>query len=81
MVEHKKPDPGVYLTALGLLKLCPAECVAFEDSESGVRAARDAGLHVIAVPSELSQNHDFSNAHLVIDSLVQVNEELFGSLV
>ncbi|MEO8018083.1 MAG: hexitol phosphatase HxpB [Pseudomonadota bacterium] len=50
-VEHGKPDPAVYLHAAHLLGVQPAECIVFEDSASGVRAARAAGMSVVAVPS------------------------------
>ena len=80
MVEQKKPDPGVYLKALSLLNLKPAECVAFEDSESGVAAAHEAGLYVIAVPSKLSLHHDFHKADRLLTSLADVDHALLTSL-
>jgi HAD superfamily hydrolase (TIGR01509 family) len=50
-VESGKPDPAVYLHAARLLGVRPDECIAFEDSSTGVRAARAAGMRVVAVPS------------------------------
>jgi sugar-phosphatase len=50
-VECGKPDPAVYLHAARLLGVLPQECIAFEDSATGVRAARAAGMSVVAVPS------------------------------
>ena len=50
-VEQGKPDPAVYLHAAHLLDVPPHECIAFEDSATGVRAARAAGMSVVAVPS------------------------------
>lgn len=49
-VGHGKPHPEPYLTAVGLLGLHPADCVAIEDSPSGVRSAVAAGVPTIAVP-------------------------------
>ena len=46
-----KPDPAVYRTTMSLLGVHPHQCVAFEDSLSGVRAAKAAGAMVIAVPA------------------------------
>lgn len=46
-----KPDPAVYRTTMSLLGVYPYQCVAFEDSLSGVRAAKAAGAMVIAVPA------------------------------
>jgi beta-phosphoglucomutase-like phosphatase (HAD superfamily) len=73
MVEAKKPNPGVYLKALELLDLNAHDCLAFEDSQSGVAAAKAAGLSVVAIPSKLSMNHDFSQADLIVDSFEQFN--------
>ena len=49
-VPRAKPFPDVYLRAAELLSLPPAACVALEDSRNGARAAREAGMTVIAVP-------------------------------
>lgn len=48
-VEHPKPAPDIYLKVAGLLEVDPAECVIFEDSPSGIRAARAAGARVVGV--------------------------------
>jgi HAD superfamily hydrolase (TIGR01509 family) len=50
-VEHPKPAPDVYLEAAARLGAAPADCVALEDSETGVAAARAAGMTVVGVPS------------------------------
>jgi len=50
-VESGKPHPAVYLHAARLLGVPAQECIAFEDSATGVRAARAAGMSVVAVPS------------------------------
>jgi len=49
-VARAKPDPALYLLAAERLGVDPAECVAFEDSENGAKAALAAGLRVIIVP-------------------------------
>jgi sugar-phosphatase len=48
-IEHGKPDPEGYLRAAELLGFEPAECVAFEDAEPGLRAALDSGARVVVV--------------------------------
>jgi HAD superfamily hydrolase (TIGR01509 family) len=50
-VERPKPAPDVYLAAAAALEADPAGCVALEDSETGVAAARAAGMTVVGVPS------------------------------
>lgn len=62
-VARPKPQPDVYLGALADLGISTAAgSLAFEDSEPGVRAAKAAGLYVVAVPSELTQHQDLSLA-------------------
>jgi beta-phosphoglucomutase len=53
-VEHGKPHPLPYLTALERLNLAPEEAIAFEDSPSGMRAAKGAGLFSFGVLTGLS---------------------------
>jgi beta-phosphoglucomutase len=48
-VERGKPDPLPYLTALDRLGVPASEAMAFEDSLSGVRAAKAAGLFTVAL--------------------------------
>lgn len=53
-VRSPKPDPEPYLTAAGLLGVPIRECVAIEDSPSGVASAVAAGARVLAVPSDVA---------------------------
>lgn len=72
-----KPDPAVYRTTMSLLDAPAHECVAFEDSLSGVRAAKAAGAMVIAVPSPDDANHPgFALADLVLPSLSHFSLDL-----
>ena len=54
-VEHKKPDPEVYLLVLQELNLPANECLAIEDSPPGVQAALSAGLWCIAFTNAFTQ--------------------------
>ena len=49
-VERGKPAPEIYQLAAARLGVLPAACVAIEDSQNGVRAAKAAGMACIAVP-------------------------------
>lgn len=49
-VEEGKPAPDLYLRACELLGEEPAECLAFEDSDTGALSARAAGLRLVAAP-------------------------------
>lgn len=50
-VENPKPAPDMYAAAAKELGAAPEHTLAFEDSGTGARAARDAGLRLIAVPA------------------------------
>jgi beta-phosphoglucomutase-like phosphatase (HAD superfamily) len=49
-VPRGKPDPAIYLLAASRLDAVPADCIAFEDSENGAKAAQAAGIRVVVVP-------------------------------
>jgi beta-phosphoglucomutase-like phosphatase (HAD superfamily) len=48
-VQLGKPSPDVYLAVLEDIGVVPSYAVALEDSSNGIRAARAAGLQVVAV--------------------------------
>ncbi len=52
-LERAKPDPLPYLTALAELGADPARSLAFEDSLSGLNAAKGAGLAVVGLTTTL----------------------------
>ena len=69
-VPAPKPAPDAYLAACDELGIAPArEVVAFEDSPTGVAAARAAGLTVIGIPSLAGVELD--EAHEVYGSLAE----------
>ncbi len=48
-VSHSKPDPEIFLKTAQQLNAKPETCVVFEDSVFGVKAAKAAGMHCVAV--------------------------------
>jgi phosphoglycolate phosphatase len=83
-VARKKPAPDAYLQALSALDLRPAQALALEDSASGVRAAKAAGLFTLVTPTAWTRNEDFSGADLVLPSLAApeldtANDSRFGA--
>jgi HAD superfamily hydrolase (TIGR01509 family) len=68
-VQHLKPHPEPYLSALADLGSEAAGSFAFEDSKIGVASAKAAGLTVIAVPNDLTRLQDLSAADRILDSL------------
>jgi HAD superfamily hydrolase (TIGR01509 family) len=69
VVTRKKPAPDIYRYVLERLELEPGDCVAFEDSENGVRSARAAGLPVVVTVNDYTKGQDFTGAAVVLDHL------------
>lgn len=75
---YGKPHPGVFIKVAEHFKARPADCLVFEDSPSGVLAAKAARMKCIAVPEAGSKNHPFiKTADVIIGSL----EEFDGPML
>lgn len=80
-VDIIKPDPALYLAALDGLGLRAEEAIAFEDSASGILAAKRAGLYCVAVPNTVTRLMDLSHADREIVSMADVPfEDLLQAL-
>jgi len=69
-VTNGKPDPEIYLKAMGRLGVPPADCVVLEDSSNGSLAGKRSGAYTIAVPSQYTRNQDFSFVDYVATNLL-----------
>lgn len=78
---RNKPAPDVYLGTARLLNVRPANCVAFEDSGTGLASARAAGMLTVAVPAEFEANDPkFAGADLKIPALTVFSAALYEQL-
>ncbi len=66
--EHSKPHPEPFLLAADKLGVAPSECLVFEDSPAGVESAKAAGMHVVVLSSD-STNEIFADTAAVLESL------------
>jgi len=57
-VSRPKPFPDIYLKTAGMLGTKPQDCIVFEDSPTGVEAARAAGMQVVAVETTATEFRD-----------------------
>lgn len=64
-----KPNPDLYLKALEVLNIPAAQAIVFEDSFNGVKAARAAGIYVVAVPNTVTALLGVDGADLTLKSL------------
>ncbi len=61
-LKYGKPHPKVYLNAANALGVEPDACVAFEDSFTGLLAAKAASMKTIVVPAA----HEWEDPRFVI---------------
>jgi HAD superfamily hydrolase (TIGR01509 family) len=80
-VQHAKPDPELYLSALECLNIPASEALALEDSPHGITAAKRAGLYCVAVPNDLTRRLDTGHADLRLNSLLDLSLEQLLSRV
>lgn len=71
-VKNAKPDPEIYLKAAGTLGAEPDECIVFEDSVVGIKAAKGAGMNCIAITNTYAPSF-LKQADLIIDSYSSEN--------
>jgi HAD superfamily hydrolase (TIGR01509 family) len=77
-VDRGKPAPDVYVEAARRLDVPPEKCAAIEDSASGIRAARAAGMRVVAYPNR----HYAPSADVLasVDAVIASLDELEAAL-
>jgi len=68
-----KPNPDLFLKALDQLDVRKSEAIVFEDSPNGVRAAKSAGIIVVAVPNPVTSLLSIDNANLTLRSLADLS--------
>ena len=76
-VGRGKPDPEPYLLAADRLGVDAAECVAIEDSPTGVASAGAAGCVVVAVPNIVPIEP--APGRVVVPTLKDVTPRLLGT--
>lgn len=72
-VKISKPNPEIFLKALGKTPFNKDEAVIFEDSENGIRAAHAAGIPVICIPDLKYPNDSLKDIPIhIVDSALDV---------
>lgn len=79
-ITNGKPHPEIYQLAAKKLALEPSQCVAFEDSVSGIASAKTAGLKAIAVRTT-ETDEKLKNADLIIKDFSEVTVETIKNLI
>lgn len=74
-VGKSKPEPDVFLHAAKLLGVEPENCVVFEDSKNGIKAAKAAGMFCIAYSGANSGEQNRSLADMQIHHYEELNNQ------
>jgi len=77
---HAKPAPDAYLTAAARLGFGALECAVVEDTPRGLGAGLAAGMPVVAAPSDLTADGDFSGAARRIAHLGELTADLLAGI-
>ena len=71
--DYSKPNPEIFLKALGKTPFNKDEAVIFEDSENGIRAAHAAEIPVICIPDLKYPNDSLKDIPIhIVDSALDV---------
>lgn len=81
LVEKSKPEPDIFLKAIGDLGEVAENCFIVEDSANGIRAAYASGARPIMVPDLVSPSDEIKGlCHRIFGDLGQVIEYLKGHI-
>jgi beta-phosphoglucomutase-like phosphatase (HAD superfamily) len=82
-VQQKKPHPEPYQKAMSLLMVSLAHTLVFEDSQSGIFSAVQAGAKVISVRHSMNTEQDFSLALAQVESFLPVETmlDIIGQMI
>ncbi|MGR5130959.1 HAD family hydrolase [Vibrio alfacsensis] len=76
-VMNGKPDPEIYLLAANRLNVDPLKCLAFEDSNNGVRSAVAANMVTYQIPDLVEPCEEVRTfGHAIVTSLHEALSEL-----
>lgn len=71
--SRSKPDPDGYLKGAAALGVAPAECLGFEDSINGLKAARAAGLLTVGLTTTNPYDVVAELCDVVVDNFTRVS--------
>ena len=77
-VGAAKPAPDIFLVAARRLGQDAGKALVFEDAPSGLQAGKSAGMQVVAIPDQNMDRGRYTDADMVLDSLLDFKPEAFG---
>lgn len=79
-VLYHKPDPEIYIKAAEKMNLEPVDCLVIENTEIGVRAAKEAGMKVVAISTESENSDSLSQADLVVEGYSEITSQAIDQI-
>ncbi|MEO6347589.1 MAG: beta-phosphoglucomutase [Aquaticitalea sp.] len=76
-VTRAKPNPEVFMNAAKLLKCKPKNCIVFEDSLAGIKAAKIASMVSIGI----GDKKILKKADYVFNDFTEMSEEFLNELI
>ncbi len=82
LVQRGKPAPDIFLRAAELLGMPPERCLVVEDAPSGIRAAHAAGMRVLGITTNHSEQElREERAHAIVTSFADLSPALVRRLL
>ncbi|MGM5480905.1 MAG: HAD family hydrolase [Nanobdellota archaeon] len=72
-VTAHKPEPDVFLACAEKLSVKPSECIVFEDAHNGIKAAKNAKMHVIGKRSSVNNDDVLKDADSIISKFSELS--------
>lgn len=77
-IKQGKPAPDIFLLAADCLQASPDQCLVFEDSPAGIKAAKAAGMYTVAVPDAMLDKSLVESADQILTSLTEFSPTFWG---
>jgi beta-phosphoglucomutase-like phosphatase (HAD superfamily) len=75
-----KPAPDLFLYALKQLESVPEESIIFEDSLTGVMAAKAAGIKTVII-GDIKKHNEFKEADLIVSDFEKVSLDILQGIL
>jgi HAD superfamily hydrolase (TIGR01509 family) len=79
-VKYKKPDPEIFLLTAQKLGVDPENCLVIEDTEAGIKAAKNAKMNVVAVARDSGHAKVLKEAKKVIYDYGELSPDMLASI-
>lgn len=79
-VINPKPSPEIFMVTSDKLGIDPEHCLVIEDSPSGVEAAKEAGMKVIAISRDDDNFKNLEKADLVVEDFSEITSKAIDQL-